>query len=122
MNKQLDLNQYYDSLHDAGKIMYDKLKSFIYQDSDNVCEMLFVSNPYFYVKEYEHIKPHYRPSVILVFYKDHVNIFAHAVKDYKSELNIYKITDKNTLQIYYDKPLLNEILIKVFKQSLQPID
>jgi hypothetical protein len=121
MNKQLDLNQYYDSLHDAGKIMYDQLKSFIYQDSDNVCEMLFVSNPYFYVKEYEHIKPHYRPSVILVFYKDHVNIFAHAVKDYKSELNIYKITDKNTLQIYYDKPLLNEILINVFKQSLQPL-
>ena len=85
-------------------------------------ETIFVSNPYYYIKQYETIKPHYRPSIMLVFFKDHVNVFAQAIKKNKTNLVQYKITDKDTLQIYYDQPLIKDVLIELFKQSLQPND
>jgi hypothetical protein len=119
-HKPQSLNEYYNHLNEFGKAMYTQLRSLIYQDNTNVCETLFVSNPYYYLKQYEGIKPHFRPSIMMVFYKDHVNIFAHAVKEYKARLEIYKVTDKETLQIYYDKPLLNGILIELFEKSIQP--
>jgi len=118
MNKPKNLDEHYNSLNDTGKWMYDQLKALINQSRSNVIETLFVSNPYFYLKQYEHMKPHYRPSIILVFYKDHVNIFAEANTTYKSQLDIYTFTDKNTLKIYYNQPLLNAALIELFYKSL----
>ena len=122
MNKPKNLEEHYNSLNDTGKRMYDELKALINQSQPNVIETLFVSNPYFYLKQYEHMKPHYRPSIILVFYKDHVNIFALGVKSLRKELNMYKISDKDTLQIYYDQLLLNDVCISLFKNSLEPLD
>jgi hypothetical protein len=97
MDKPKNLNEYYNNLNQLGKNVYIQLRSLIHQENPNVYETLFVSNPYYYLKEYEAIKPHARPSIMLVFYKDHVNIFAHAIHRYKSELQIYKVTDKATL-------------------------
>lgn len=122
MNKPKDLNEYYHNLNQLGKDMYNQLRSLIRQENPLVSETLFVSNPYYYLKQYEAIKPHARPSIMLVFFKDHVNIFAHAINQYRSELQIYKITDKGTLQIYYDKPLLNDLLIELFTKSMQPYE
>jgi hypothetical protein len=122
MNKPKNLEEHYNSLNDTGKRMYDELKALINQSQPNVIETLFVSNPYFYLKQYEHMKPHYRPSIILVFYKDHVNIFAHSVKAFRKELNMYKITDKDTLQIYYDQLLLHDVCISLFEKSLEALD
>jgi hypothetical protein len=118
MNKPKNLEEHYNSLNDTGKRMYDQLKALINQSQPNVIETMFVSNPYFYLKQYEHMKPHYRPSIILVFYKDHVNIFAEANTTYKSQLDIYTFTDKNTLKIYYNQLLLNAALIELFNKSL----
>lgn len=122
MSKPINLDEYYNNLNELSKAMYNQIKALIRQENPNVCETLFVSNPYYYLKQYETIRPHYRPSIMLVFYQDHVNIFAHAIKQYKSKLDVYKITDKDTLQIYYDNPLLNDILIEVFEKSLQPYE
>jgi hypothetical protein len=118
MTKPKNLDEHYNNLNDKGKWMYDQLKALIYQSQSNVIETLFVSNPYFYLKQNEHMKPHYRPSIILVFYKDHVNIFAEANSKYKSQLDMYRFTDKNTLQIYYNQPLLNDTLIELFEKSI----
>lgn len=122
MNKPKDLNEYYHNLNPLGKDMYNQLRSLIRQENPLVSETLFVSNPYYYLKQYETIKPHARPSIMLVFFKDHVNIFAHAINQYRSELQIYKLTDKGTLQIYYDKPLLNDLLIELFTKSMKPYE
>ena len=122
MNKPTNLNEFYNNLNELGRVAYNQIRSLIHQANQDVCETLFVSNPYYYFKQYEEIKPHYRPSVMLVFYKDHVNVFAHAIKQYKSKLEIYKVTAKETLQIYYDKPLLNDILIELFEKSMQPYE
>lgn len=122
MNKPSNIHEYYDQLNDLSKSTYTQIKSLIYQADSNVCETLFVSNPYYYLKQYETIKPHYRPSIMLVFFKDHVNVFAQAIKNNKANLIQYKITDKDTLQIYYDQPLIKDVLIELFKQSLQPND
>jgi hypothetical protein len=122
MNKPKNLEEHYNSLNDTGKRMYDQLNALINQSQSNVIETLFVSNPYFYLKQYEHMKPHFRPSIVLVFYKDHVNIFALGVKALRKELNMYKISDKDTLQIYYDQLLLNDVCISLFKNSLEPLD
>lgn len=120
MNKPTNLNKFYNNLNAFGQVVYSQIRSLIHQADQDVCETLFVSNPYFYLKDYEEIKPHHRPSIMLVFYHDHVNIFAHAIKQFKSKLEIYKVTDKETLQIYYEKPLLNHVLIELFRRSMQP--
>lgn len=118
MGKPVDLKEFYEKLNIDGKLFYDQIELLIYKAQPDVCKMLFVSNPYFYLKKHEAIKPHHRPSIMLVFYKDHVNIFAEANKQYESALKSYKLTDKHTLQIYYDQPLLEDILVSVFKDSL----
>lgn len=118
MNKPTNINEYISNLNEASKVMYYQIKSLIFRANPEVCETIFVSNPYYYLKQYEEMKRHHRPSIMLVFFKDHVNVFAHAIKQYKSKLEIYKITDKETLQIYYDKPLLENILIEIFEKSM----
>jgi hypothetical protein len=120
MGKPVDLKEFYEKLSIEGKLLYDQLEMLIDKAQPDVCKMLFVSNPYFYLKKHEAIKPHHRPSIMLVFYKDHVNIFAEANQKYESALNSYKLTDKYTLQISYDQLLLEDVLVSIFKDSLKP--
>jgi len=122
MEKPRNLVEYYQKLNTLGQTMYDQIRSLIFRVDIDVCETLFVSNPYYYLKSFEGIKPQRRPSIMLVYYKDHVNIFSVLIKPYKSKLMMYKVTDNDTLQIYYDKPLMNELLIEIFTKSLKPED
>lgn len=118
MSKPTTIDAYVDMLNEEGKVYFTQLKHLILKAYPYICEMLFVSNPYFYLSKHEHIKYHYRPSIMLVFYKDHVNLFSTANQKYADKLSGYKMTDKYTLQIYFNQSLDEELLISLFKDSL----
>ncbi len=122
MNKPKDTNEFTQSLNDKGKTYFSEIAALMREAQPEVIETLFVSQPYFYLPKYETIKFHYRPSVMLAFFKDHVNIFASANEKYESELSIYKFTEKHTMQIGYDQPLIKNILVSVFRESLCPLE
>jgi hypothetical protein len=118
MQKPNYINEYIEMLNESGKRCFHALQKLIYEAQPDVKETLFVHQPYYYLPMYETIKFHYRPSVMMTFFKDHVNIFAHANKKYESQLKIYKLTEKYTLQIRFDQQLQNDLLILIFRESL----
>ncbi len=113
----MDFDVYRSSLNEDGKKVFDQLINFIHRASFDVKEMLFVKNPYFYIPKYEHLKPHHRPSIMLVFFKDHVNIFTQSNSAYETILTMYHFTEKHTMQIYFED-VLDLRLIDLFKDAL----
>ncbi len=79
--------------------------------------MIFVSHPAYYIPIENETSYHKMPMIMMFFFKDHVNIFAKGNENWKEELKNYQLTKKNTLQIYYDKPLNETILLQVFMDS-----
>jgi len=120
VNKPNNIKEFAELLSEPGKIYFMKIVDFIHEAQPEVIETLFVSQPYFYLPMYETFKFHHRPSVMLAFFKDHLNVFAAANKKYERELSAYKFTEKHTMQIYYDQPLNKEVLVSIFKESLDP--
>lgn len=121
--KPTNVGEYVHQLNVPGQAMYRQLNDLIRLANPDVCETLFVSNPYYYLKDYEHLKPHHRPSIMLFFFKDHVNVFAHAIKRYVPQLGMHKVTEKHTLQIDYRSPLADSVLIGLLRDSLRlPVD
>lgn len=119
MEKSMDLNAYYEALSEQAKPYFRELRALIHEAHPDVRETLFASQPYFYLPKYETVKFHYRPSVMLTFFKDHLNLFALGNKKYEPELSLYKFTEKHTLQMYYTQPIQNDLLIALFKESLE---
>lgn len=118
MEKPLSIDNYVEKLNDQAKSMFSQLRTLFFDIDKDMCETLFVSHPFYYLKQYESIKPHSRPSIMCVYYQDHVNIFASEIHMHTSTLTMYKITEKHTLQLYYDQPFMKDILMKVFKDSI----
>ena len=118
MKELKDPSTYLSKLNPTAQKVYFQLKSIINKIDQDVWETIFVSHPYYYIKKHETIKPHYRPSLMTFYFKDHVNIFSTKVKAYEKELGIYKITPKYTLQIYYDQNISEEVLLPFFKASI----
>lgn len=56
--------------------------------------------------------------VRLIPFKDHINIEATAIINYKDELSKYKITPKGMLQIYLKDTIPSEILKIIFVETL----
>ena len=79
MSKYNSINAYYEQLSEDGKAIYKEIKKLIIQANPTVREILFVSQPYYYLPEHESIKPHHRPSIMLAYFKGHVNIFASVI-------------------------------------------
>lgn len=57
--------------------------------------------------------------VRLIPFKDHINIEAKPLVKYKDELDDYKMTPKGMLQIFVNQEIPEELLLKVFQESLE---
>lgn len=57
--------------------------------------------------------------VRLIPFKDHINIEAQAVTQHNEELTGYKITPKGMLQIYMKQNIPEEIIRKIFAETLE---
>jgi len=120
MEKTSNLTEYSESLSEQGRAFFHELEALIYEADPDVIGTLFVHEPYFYASRYETVKFHHRPSVMLTFFKDHVNVFAQGNRKYEPQLSDYRFTEKHNMQIYFDQPLHRDLLVSLFKDSLHP--
>ena len=99
-----------DKYPDEIKEMYWNLRQIIMESiSSDVEERLWAKLPSYYVGD---------NVVRLIPFKDHINIEAAAVEQYKEELLNYKITPKGMLQIYGKQNVPQDILKQIFEETL----
>lgn len=90
--------------------MYNNLRKLIFDCV--LCEpeeTLWAKLPSYYVGE---------SFVRLIPFKDHINIEAKALPEYKGALSDYKVTPKGMLQIFLKQDIPTDILMLVFKRTL----
>ncbi len=90
--------------------MYNDLRKLILESvSCEIEETLWAKLPSYYIGE---------KFVRLIPFKDHINIEAQAVNQYKEELAGYKITPKGMVQIYLKQDIPYELLKQIFAETL----
>ena len=86
------------------------LRDLLYNSvSTNIEEKMWAKLPTYYVGE---------SFVRLIPFKDHINIEANAIINYKEELKDFKITPKGMLQIYTNQEIPSAILKQIFVETL----
>lgn len=114
----LNLASYVASLSKEQQSIYHQLVALLRDVYPVVEETLFAKQPYFYLKEHESIKFHNRPSVMMTFFNDHVNIFTVANQAHQMRLSTYQFTAKHTLQIRLNQALDADALKALFSDAL----
>ena len=91
--------------------MYNNLRQLIFESA--LCEpeeTMWAKLPSYYVGE----------SVVrLIPFKDHINIEANAISEYKDVLSGYKVTPKGMLQIFLKQELPIDVLKQIFAKTLE---
>lgn len=72
-------------------------------------EKLWAKLPTYYIGE---------KFIRIIPFKDHINIEAEAILEYKHQLQQFKITPKGMLQIYINQDIQENILKEIFNKSL----
>lgn len=90
--------------------MYNVLRALIFDSLlSQPQETLWAKIPSYYVGE---------AFIRLIPFKDHINIEAKAVLEYKEELSGYKVTPKGMLQIFTNQDIPVDVLKKIFAKTL----
>lgn len=91
--------------------MHSALRQLIYDSvSSEPEETLWAKLPSYYVGE---------SFVRLIPFKDHINIEANAVLEYKDVLVDYKVTPKGMLQIFLKQDIPTDVLKRIFADTLR---
>lgn len=88
---------------------FSQLKAIVLSIAPNAKEKLWAGLPSFYVGE---------AFVRLIPFKDHINVEAMALTGFTVQLQSYKITPKNMLQIFVGQPIPTDVLTAAFRQTL----
>ena len=121
MGKIETIDAFLQTLNEDEKNFYHQLEKLIIKANHEVVSKIFVSQPYFYLEKYDHINHHKRPSIMMSFFRDHVNIFSAHNNAFKQRLSEYKFTEKHTLQIYFNQELIEDTLVELFRVSLESL-
>ena len=90
--------------------LFNEIKNIIYDSiSLNIEEKLWANIPSYYVGE---------SFIRLIAFKDHINIEATKIINYKEQLNGYRITPKGMLQVFANQEAPANILKKIFFDTL----
>ena len=109
MNKEVQ--EYVEKYSVEIKELFRKLRNLVLDSvSNEIEEKLWAKLPNYYVGE---------NFVRLIPFKDHINIEAKTMMQYKEELADYKMTPKGMLQIFVGQDVPEELLLKVFNESLR---
>ncbi len=103
------LKKYPDPIQDLFNHVYQILTESIDEALESI---LWAKLPSFYLNDH---------FVRLIPFKDHLNIEASAIIDYKESLSDYKITPKGMLQIYLNQPVPEQLLKIIFEKTLLDI-
>lgn len=108
MNKQV--REYVDKYPSDIIDMYNSLRKLLF-DSVSVepQEIMWAKLPSYYVGE---------AFVRLIPFKNHINIEANAMLEYKEALADYKMTPKAMLQIFLKQDIPVDVLKRVFEETL----
>lgn len=91
--------------------MYNALRQLVFDSvSCEPEETLWAKLPSYYVGE---------SFVRLIPFKDHINIEANAVSEYKEVLVDYKVTPKGMLQIFLKEDIPTDVLKQIFVDTLR---
>ena len=108
MNEQV--REYIDKYPSEIVDMYNNIRQIIFDSvSSEPEETLWAKLPSYYVGE---------TFVRLIPFKDHINIEANAVSEYKDVLSGNKVTPKGMLQIFLKQELPVEVLKQIFAKTL----
>ena len=108
MNEQV--KEYLSKYPDGIVAMFHELRQLIYESvSGEPAETLWAKLPTYTVDE---------DFVRLIPFKDHINIEAQAVTQYRDALDGYKITPKGMVQIYLKQEIPAEVLKQIFAETL----
>ena len=90
--------------------IYNTLRKLIFDSAPSEPqETLWAKIPSYYVGD---------SFVRLIPFKDHINIEAKAVLEHQEELSGYKITPKGMLQVFMKQEIPEDILKKIFAETL----
>ena len=105
-----EVKKYIDKYSDDIKDLFNTLRGLIYSSvSTDIVETMWARIPTYYVGDV---------FVRLIPFKDHINIEAKSIINYKDNLTNYKITPKGMLQIYLNQEV-PQILKEVFVSTLR---
>ena len=108
MNEQV--REYIDKYPSEIVDMYNNIRQIIFDSvSSEPEETLWAKLPSYYVGE---------TFVRLIPFKDHINIEANAVSEYKEVLSSYKVTPKGMLQIFLKQEIPVDVLKQIFAKTL----
>ena len=108
MNEQV--REYIDKYPSEIVDMYNNIRQIILDSvSSEPEETLWAKLPSYYVGE---------TFVRLIPFKDHINIEANAISEYKDMLSGYKVTPKGMLQIFLKQELPVDVLKQIFAKTL----
>lgn len=109
MNEQV--REYIDKYPSEIVDMYNNIRLIIFDSvSSEPEETLWAKLPSYYVGE---------TFVRLIPFKDHINIEANAISEYKDVLSGYKVTPKGMLQIFLKQELPIDVLKQIFAKTLR---
>lgn len=93
--------------------LYTELRTLIYSStSQEIEEKLWAKLPSYYVGD---------SFIRLIPFKAHINIEAKGILQHKEELDDYKLTPKGMLQISFKQNIPTDILVHVFKETLESL-
>lgn len=106
MNEQI--KEYLDKYSDDIIAMFNDIRQILMKMNPLPEEKLWAKLPSYYVGE---------AYVRLIPFKDHINIEAKSIPQFRDELSHYKITPKGMLQIYLKDKIPYEILTCIFNKT-----
>lgn len=90
--------------------IYNTLRKLIFDSAPSeLQETLWAKIPSYYVGD---------SFVRLIPFKDHINIEAKAILEHKEALSEYKVTPKGMLQVFIKQEIPEDILKKIFAETL----
>ena len=102
--------KYLEKYPDNIKSLFSYVRDIIYQSVEKeVEEKLWANIPSYYLNE---------SFVRIIPFKDHINIEAKAIINFKEKLEGYKVTPKGMLQLYINDEIPSDVLLEVFKRTL----
>lgn len=108
MTKQV--REYLDTYPSEIIEIYNALRKLIFESAPSQPqEIMWAKLPSYYIGE---------SFVRIIPFKDHINIEAHAVLEYKEMLEGYKITPKGMLQIFLKQDIPVDVLKQIFAKTL----
>jgi uncharacterized protein YdhG (YjbR/CyaY superfamily) len=113
------VDEYIASCSDIQRPVVRALRTIMNEAVPEAIEMIFVSHPAFYIPVPGVTSYHKMPMVMMLFFADHVNIFAAANALFRSRLASYKMTAKHTMQVAFDKPIDADLFRALFQASLR---